>query len=58
MYYGGIIKKELDKEIGKDVKVVNASTDHMMQKNGKIYIKVTYECIQSIGENVKIENGG
>lgn len=58
VYYGDIIKKELDKEIGKDIKVVNASTDHMMQKNGKIYIKVTYECIQSIGENVKIENGG
>lgn len=58
VYYGDILKKELDKETGGDIKVVNANTEHMMQKNGKIYIKVTYECIQNIGENVKIENGG
>ena len=58
VYYGDIVKKDLDKEIGENVKVVNKNVEHIMQKNGKIYIKVTYECIQDIGKKVKIENGG
>ena len=58
VYYGAIVKKDLDKEIGENVKVVNKNVEHIMQKNGKIYIKVTYECIQNIAKTVKIESGG
>lgn len=58
VYYGDILKKDLDEKTGGNIKVVNKNVEHIMQKNGKIYIKVTYECIQDITKSVKIENGG
>ncbi len=57
VYYGDILKKELDKSLDKNIKVVNKNVEHKINNN-KIYIKVTYECIEEIAKTVKIENGG
>ncbi|MBE7038903.1 MAG: sporulation protein YqfD [Ruminococcaceae bacterium] len=58
VYYGDVLKKRLEKSLDKDVKIVNKNIEHKMKENGKIFIKVVYECIEDISKTVKIENGG
>lgn len=58
VYYGDRLKKELENTLDKNIEIINKSVEHKMLENGKIYVKVVYECIEDIAKTVIIENGG
>lgn len=55
---GDSLKKELDKTIGEEVSIVKKDVEFNEGENGTINVKVIYECIEDIAENVPIDTQG
>lgn len=49
------LKKEIENELKKDTQIVKKDVFHTQNEDGTINVKVVYECIEDISENVMID---